>query len=811
MRFTIRLGTAPLVFLILALLLSACGGGGDDGSAPPLMRTTQEVGASGGTLSIDGATLGLEAGALSASTAVSLESLPLDEATGARLRLRLTPAGVRLTTESRLTITLTGAGTDIAAYWMVDGTPLLANFSRSGDEFVVRLRSLGFDADGRRISKTRPLAEQQARDERKRALADGPSAGELRLAALDCQQQARHLKAQLGRLASSEDAIAQFDQFGEALLATVQRCQALEVQQVQQAACEEIQAAAEDLVISLPTSTADMNRKSRRLLGANAAVQKASATCEPMPDVNALIADRMADFLAVLSGQIRRGDLASRAGARELGVLFAIEADCQVLELGAACDRLRTQIFPDLLDGMRAAAFNECRSRGTSLPVAQFLDLTVDSDRNDLFMGLGRFRTSEVEADLMQCTAPQLGVRVFETVSGSPQALPGRDVILQPMRAFNDYRTRAEVRVPRDGHIVLEGPVAVARCPDGNALGAELVVLTASSPPVEVARRAHNGTRFTLDSQPIDLSVQSLLLAARLDPASATNVGLIVRQEGGYCVSRINPDRQVLDQPVPLFQLDLRLDAAGIGATTWSGSVSVDVAIVATLRGERNRADSLLDTARVAELTTETLDLNFGYSLNLPVVSGTELLPGIPVRLQGALPANLTATGSARVDSAFTFVPGSGCVETRADTARLSGSVATGGATEATIELMADGRLRIGAGGLRGAYRASSEGTKAGNNCRFSPFGSFTQPFGPQSVSDEFLDIGAAQVLTSVAGNDGQFAGIATARKSFLGSTAACESFLRTHMRSMSLRLIESERVVKCEQVVQLNWQLVRD
>ncbi len=491
-------------------------------------------------------------------------------------------------------------------------------------------------------------------------------------------------------------------------------------------------------------------------------------------------------------------------------MLFAIEADCQVLELGAACDRLRTQIFPDLLDGMRKAAFDECRSRGTSLPVAQFLDLGVLNERSDPFMGLGRFRVSDVEADLMQCTAPQLGVRVFDAVSGVPQALPGRDLLLQPMHAFSDYRTRAEVRVPRDGHIVLEGPVAVGRCPDGSALDAELVVLTATSPPVAVARRAHNGTRFRLDSSPIDLSVQALLVAAGLDPAAATNVGLIVRQEGGDCRSRVNPDRQLLDQPVLLFQLDLRLDTAGAGATTFSGSVSVDVAIVATLRGERNRPESSLGTFRVAELTTETLDLNLGYSVNLPVLSGTELLPGIPVRLLGTLPANVAGAGTASVNGKFTFPPSGACVETRVDSAALSSSVATNGVTEASIELTADGRLRIGAGGLRGTYRASSAGLKTGNVCSIEAPRAFSQPFGPEAVSEEFLTILPLPVLTPGATVDGRFAGIATARNSFL-SAAECESFLRKQLRPMSLRLIASERVVSCEQVVQVNWQLVRD
>ena len=802
-------GSRFLLILSLCLtgLLAACGGSDESVgvSAAPTLLGSQSVGPNGGSLTIDAATLSIAPGALASEVPLTIERLPVDAAPGALLRLRLAPAGARLTgTASQLTVSMPGAAPDIAAYWVVEGTPLLASYARTGDSFAVPLSSLGFGTDGKRMS----LALRKADSVRALASGSGDSPGELRFAVLDCREQGREIAGRLAKMGTSDNAITQFEQLSDALLATAQRCDDLQVRQVRAAACAAQKLATDEAQLFLPTSLTEMKRLARLLLGTEAAVQRAGADCGPVPNVNDLLAKSMAGYLAVLSGQLQRGDFASQAGARELKTLFGISAECQFLGLAAACDRLTRQIFPDLLDGMREAAFNECRSQGTSLPVSQFLDLGVITGRIGAFLNLARFSSIDVEADLMQCTSPRLGLRMFTTVAGVRQALPGRDIQLQPMRAFNDYRLTAQARPLRDGQIVLEGLVAVARCPNGSALAADLVVRIATNLQ-EVARRPSNGTRFTLDTAPIDLSVPQLLSAAALNPATAGNLSLIVRQEGGACGSLIDETKQLLNQPVLLFQLDLLLeDAPPGGPVTWSGNVSVNVEFVATLRGSRTGEEAVVNFELVKETTTEAVDLRFGYSMNLPVAKGTELAPGVPVSLSGPSPTGGVVEGSASVDSSFVFRPAIKCVQTQADRGTLSGTYQTKDPATAQIEFTSSGELRIAAGGMAGEYLAFSEGTRAGFGCGFFPVGSFSQSFSRRGVAGEQFRLDPLTVVAAANSAATRISGSAVASKKF---SFSCESLLSKHLTPLSSRLVARERQIECRQIVSVTWSLVRD
>jgi Putative Ig domain len=533
---------ATLCTLVLAGCLAACGGGQD-----PVTVATVAVGPTGGQVSIDSATLAVPAGALNAEVTVTLEGPLADAASGELLRIRLAPAGRRLASPAVLTVDVPAAPATTQAFWLVDGDPIFTPSTRQGDRFSVPLDSLGYAVGGRRVA----LAADRAR-----ALATGDNtAGELSMRVLNCQGKVEILRRRMARL-STDDAMAEAELLANALIEAAQTCDELEVQLLQRSACEQLAAAATNASLTLPTSLSELGAVVGRLLGAQSVVESAGATCSPEVDVSALIADRADGFLAILAGQVRRGDFAAEPGVRELRALFEIEAGCQLLSLDEACDRLRTLVFPNMLDAMRRSAFDDCLNRGAALSVAQFLDLGSEEGRDGPFMGLARFRMAEVEADLVQCTAPKLSVRVFDTVDGSPQDLPERDIEVQPLRAFDDYRLAATVRPPRTGQFVLEGPIRAAVCPDGSVPQADLVVRIADGARREVARRPNDSLRFAF-TPPIDLTVADLLQAAALDPATATNVSLSVTQEGASCPSRVSSGKTVLDRPLPFFQLDV--------------------------------------------------------------------------------------------------------------------------------------------------------------------------------------------------------------------------------------------------------------
>jgi Putative Ig domain len=601
--------------LLLAGFLAACGGGQD-----PVTTATVAVGPTGGQLTIDAATLALPAGALGAEVTVVLESPPADAASGELLRLRLSPAGRRLATSAVLTVDVPGALAATQAFWLVDGDPVFAPSTRQGDRFSVPLDSMGFGIGGRREA----LAAR-----RPGALATGDStAGELSMRVLNCQGKVEILRRRLARLSTS-DAMAEAELLANALIDAAQTCDELEVQRLRQAACEQLAAAATDASLTLPTSLSELGAVVGRLLGAQSVVESAGATCSPEVDVSALIADRADGFLAILAGQVRRGDFATEPGLRELRALFEIEAGCQLLSLDEACDRLRTLVFPNMLDAMRRSAFDDCLDRGAALSVAQFLDLGSDNPRDGPFMGLGRFRMAEIEADLVQCTAPKLSVRVFDTVDGSPQDLPERDVDVQPLNGFNDYRLAATVRPPRSGQFVLDGPIRVARCPDGSAPAAELVVRIADGAQREVARRPHDGVRFAF-TPPIDLTVTELLQAAALDPATATNVSLSVTQEGASCPSVVNSGQVVLTRPLPFFRLDVvvtpRIDPVIVAGGATGGTVGIPYRFTPSASGGTGTfvwsvsADTVSGDSLPGGLT---LDASTGAISGIPTTAGT--------------------------------------------------------------------------------------------------------------------------------------------------------------------------------------------
>ena len=801
----VQFGVLRPALLALAVLLGGCGGGDAgapaSGGAPDPGSTavtvdTKTVGTLGATLSIDGASLALADGALTTDTAITLESRPVDAQAAESLRLRLSPAGRRLESPSTLTIDLPGAPAGTQAFWLVDGDAVLAPSTRVGDRFQLSLSSLGFGTEGRRV----PLAVG-----RPRALADGDGVGgELSLRIQACQDKVATLRKRLARL-NTADAIAELELLSDALLETIANCSALEAQQLRQAACTERQTAVNK---AAPARTlSELRDLMRSLLGTQAAVERAGADCVPDTDVQALIAVRAEGYLSLLAEQVRRGDFGTEPGVRALSSLFDISGACGFLDLGTACDQLRTSIFPDMLDTMRRAAFDDCRDRGAALSVAQFLDLGAATGRDGPFLDLARFRMAEVEADLMQCTAPTLSVRVFETVDGSPEALPDRDMQLQPLQGFADYRLAGTVRPPRQGQIVLEGPVRVARCPDGSAPAVDLVVRTANNLR-EVARRPHDGQRFTLDRRPIDLAVPDLLRAAALDPEAASGVSLLIRQEGAACASITIEGQSVLDQPVLLFQLDLALASATL-SSRWSGSISASTELTATLRGTRVNQPSTFQLNSVLDSTTELVDVAMTYSQTVPLLDATELLPGVPVSLNPVAPAVLTSSGAASVASTLILTNG-GCQINRFDrsgTTIAIDNMRAGG----ILELIPGGQLRITAGGLRGAYVVTGQGDQSGDNDGCFDPRNFSSRFGPVIVGgDDFVELRSASTTTTVPEGSSSVAGSAVVGGSAFTSTEACQLFLRKHLGRLQTRLLASEHVVSCQQRVVLTWQLQR-
>lgn len=778
------------LLLVLTTLLAACGGGGVE-PEEPVLSASQLVGAAGGQLAVDGLELALPAGALTAETAVQVDRLPAEA--GELARFRLGPAGLVLATAADLRIELPGAPASAALFWIVDGEPVLMPSTRTGDLFRTSLRSLGYTANARSQAAALPL--------RRQVLVDGDApGGELSARPLDCESQTSMLRRRLQGLGQQGD-IDEAMLVGNALQEVQLRCSSEQALQMRQAACTALQQAADAVRVTLPVSLPEITEMTQRLMGAEAAVQKAGAECNPVVDTGALVAQRFDAFLQVLRGQMQGGRFSTAAGLSEFQLLMDVEAQCQLLQIDAVCSLLREDILPDLLDAMRLTAFDDCRTSRSSALLAQLQSLAALGQNDLSLFDSGRYGAQDVAADMAYCYNPSLALKVFDDATTLPVELTDRAQTVRALGGLGNYTRRADIEVPRDGSLTIGGDILVTRCPDGSAMAAELVLRRGNQ---VVARRAHDGSSYSLGNSGFDVVVATLLSEAGLDPAATSAFTLTLTREGGTCQQPIDEDRKPLRiDPIDVFEINVALGAVGSFAGTVTLETSHDIRISAT--GEVDIGNCGFSRPPAVCRAVETAHLAASTRVELTLATAGELTLGRAATLQQQ---GITVTG-AETGSRLREANGEGELCQVSGSSRLdaSGPARRAETADWQLRVQPDGSLTLTPGAVRVVYELTNTGqstVRQSQGCAPEGERTVTTPIGP-AVSQAEGRLFPTDFAGTVNPADSVWQGEAT--RTFESQGAAC---LETLQNLAVLPLLSGVPQITCTATTRAIWRLVR-
>lgn len=549
--------------LVAASVLSACGGGGTaaDEAGVPVASTSQEMGSAGGTLSLQELSLTLPASALTESVQLSLQRETV--ASPVLARFRLSPAGHALSVPAELRYSATGLAANVRFFWEVNGEQWLIPGNISAGVLTSFITSLGYTAAGtviqaQDVEQPASLTERaQAAVARVLPLAESASeGGSLVVQPVDCDAHITVLKTRMARAATDGDqnrAVAVFNE----LQATREVCAGIRAEELAQASCDALAVAQSNAQVLVASSLGAFSELTVPLYAADAFVQNTGATCSnaDLAANQALIDAKFDQLLDVMKGQMARAEFDDALTVRDLRVVMHMDEMCQKVDLGAGCDRLRTELYPDLLDALRSSAFEECRSGGNPQSVSQFYALGSQARVEDKFFGHARFPLAAVEADLNYCSNPALGLRVFDG-EDVPGELTDRATTLRPLVALGNYAKQTSIEVPRDGSLNIAGTVGVLRCPDGSASSADLVFRVNGQ---EWVRRAASGDGYPLESAPLLLDLPTVLPGFGIDPSTSTGFTVTVNREGGGCS---DGKQVVLSDSFTLFTVTIGLPQA---------------------------------------------------------------------------------------------------------------------------------------------------------------------------------------------------------------------------------------------------------
>ena len=582
--------TRQLLSLLLVVTLAACGGGGGDGggagSAPPAGPTqssvTKDIGPAGATVSLQGLDLVVPAKGVMQNTRVVLDQLQPGE--GELASFRLSPAGKALELPASLTYAAANLPTTARFFWVTAGEQWMLPGSVTGNTLRSQISSFGYDATGavqlppfRRanraamvqtapdlsakqgVSVLRAMAKS-ADKELQAAMSDTTNntgeAGRLVVQVTNCKAHVQALSGRLQAAANIKDMNLAAGIFND-LEATKEACAGFELQILEQRSCQGLATAIANANAGTPKDFAGFQALTVPLFAASAFVQKVGVDCPGVDQtqITPLIEAKFDQFLTVLQASLANGRFAEDAGMRELQVLLDYETSCQDMGLTTACSRLTDVIYPKLLDGMRKAAFDECRS-GSALSLSQWYAIGSLRGNETKFFDYGNFSLAAVAADMSYCTNPSLGLRVFADASTLPEEIVDRATTLRPLVALGNYPRSKDIAVPRNGSLTVNGQVRGLLCPNGSPLPADLVVRLGTT---EIARRSLNGDTYTLNTSPLDLVISQVLAKTSLDPDLTNEFTLVFSREGGGCS---DGEALVLREPFTLFEIKVNLPPA---------------------------------------------------------------------------------------------------------------------------------------------------------------------------------------------------------------------------------------------------------
>jgi alpha-tubulin suppressor-like RCC1 family protein len=541
----------------LTSALAACGGGGSGATqaGAPITDTSSTLDVMGGTVALQGLSLTVPANALTGSTSVGLQQEAV--ASPALARFRFSPAGQALINPAELRYSAANLPANVRFFWEVNGEQWMIPGTVSGGVLTSTISSLGYAGEGGvRVAQAAGLSRALAHAGT-RAAAQAGTAGEggsLVVQPVDCDVHITALKLRLARAATDGDQDRAAGVFND-LQATREACAGVRVQEIERASCDALAVAQSRAQTVLADSLVTFNELTVPLHAAEAFVKDAGATCSNAnPVANPLLINAKFDqLLNVMKGQMARAEFDDALTARDLRVVMHLDKMCQKLDLGAACDRLHTDLYPNLLDALRASAFEDCRANAIPRSVSQFYALGSQSGDSDRFFGHGRFSLADVEADLSYCGNPTLDLKVFPT-DGPDDEITDRAATLTPLIAQGNYVNDKSIEVPREGSLEMSGAVGVWRCPDGSASGAELVARINGR---EWLRRPASGNLFPLTSgATLRLTVGNALPSLGIDPEGVDSFTVTINREGGGCS---DGRQRVLDSPFTLFEVKVQL------------------------------------------------------------------------------------------------------------------------------------------------------------------------------------------------------------------------------------------------------------
>ncbi|MCU0926141.1 MAG: hypothetical protein MUF44_08890 [Hydrogenophaga sp.] len=531
------------------------------------------MGIAGGTLTLQGLSLALPAAALTETVDVSVQQETV--ASPALARFRFSPAGQALNAPAELKYSVAGLPANVRFFWEVNGEQWMIPGTVSGGVLTSLVTSLGYGAAGTVLpvqarAQAALVADRvQAASARLLPQAEAAEGGSVVVQPVDCDAQIAVLKTRLLRAANDGDQSRAVGVFNE-LEAIQDVCLSAKIRELEQASCDASARAQANAQVLIASSLESFSELTVPLFATQAFVENTGATCtsgDPVANM-ALIEAKFDQLLDVMKGQMARAEFDDDLTVRDLGVVMSMESMCQRLDLEAVCGRLTSELYPDLLDALRAAAFEECRVNATPLAVSQFYALGSRAGNPEKFFDHGRFALTAVEADLSYCRNPSLGLRVFDG-EAVPSELSDRAATLSPLVALGVYQKTRTIEVPRDGSLNIAGTVGVLRCPDGSASSADLVFRVNGQ---EWVRRAASGDTYPLENSPLLLDLPRQLPGLGIDPATSTGFTVLVNREGGACS---DGERSVLNEPFTLFEVVVNLPAEAPPGGSFAGPVAI--------------------------------------------------------------------------------------------------------------------------------------------------------------------------------------------------------------------------------------------
>ncbi|MBC8211226.1 MAG: hypothetical protein H8E21_09155 [Gammaproteobacteria bacterium] len=523
------------ICVVALFFVHACSNGGSNDSSAavnlvPGNPVAVTLGAAGGGLAAEDLTgsrmtLDFPAGAVTNNVAFTLT--PLSAGTDIA-RFSLSPAGVvplfpvtvRLSARAALP-----AG--IQFFWVDSEGSVPVGGIVNGSELSAQLPVMGF-----LTAAAKPAPVGIAR----RSLTDGSSTV-LAVRPVDCDVILDDMIANIQSTVAKGDP----DSINRELTAIQNlqiACADRNVENLLTATCNRYRAAETNARVIAVNDEETFERFVGAMIGAHAATELLEVECNP-DDFIAVLDQKLEQFLVFMGVKFRNTPISNDIEVHldQLDDLFRYEGTCALAQESQACGALEDRLFPDLIDVLRDVGYAECVNTGNPFALANLLETPLSSSSQlnpaDKVLRFSRFTINQLEADISHCSS-SIEVHVFadatEEIVDRQQDLFGGDTV-------GTHTTEADVVVPVDGTLSLNGSVVVPQCIGAASTGEVLVARVRNT---ELGRSARNGNHFFIDAFPIAFTVKDALAAAG-QPASGGQFDVKVTREGGNCPSYQSP------------------------------------------------------------------------------------------------------------------------------------------------------------------------------------------------------------------------------------------------------------------------------